>query len=585
VNHDLQEEGAGPADSVWVSSRTVWLSGLLLIILLLCLIPAIDHGATVSPDEGVYAAQAELLASGSWSAARPATQLELPAGRDAIKPDFVDGDRYIPYPRHPVYSVLLAPFFRWGGLGGMLVLSALGTAAAAVAAGLLAWRLDRRFGLPALWILGLGSPLLFDAYFLAAHSLGAAMFGFVVLGVSDAVDKHRLISLVYALPALVLLVGLRSEGVIAGVSLGAVVGLMALSATFRTKVDWSGAFLGSVVVAVAGAAYLLDARLAQAVVGSSTSIANPSERVLGEATGPVSAIWISLFRPWTESPIETRGAVLLCLLSVVLAAIVLRWAPKQALLAVGLLVLAAVTAVIHVSTPVDLISGLFAAFPLLGAGLLLIRWGDLADPLVVRLIGISAISMVVLALTIYADGGAVQWGGRFFHVLLPALVPLVILGLARARDALDRPMARVATAAVCVVTCCFSVTALHANSKLREANRDLVDQTEQFARRDSGSGLPLVVVARLKPDGTSRVYWNELDRLDIVSANGVQDLFKIIDHARRVGYRSVVTVTDAPLWLFVPILTEQHRDLGWSVLGAHAVTGPGPRLWLYRLGD
>ena len=96
-------------------------------------------------------------------------------------------------------------------------------------------------------------------------------------------------------------------------------------------------------------------------------------------------------------------------------------------------------------------------------------------------------------------------GGRFFQILLPALGPLVILGLDRGRAVMSRSEGLVAAASILIVTLSLSVFSLRVNHEGRSYNSTIVEGSLELAA-DSGPDT-LVVVAELQPAGTGRLYW------------------------------------------------------------------------------
>ena len=131
----------------------------LLTLVLLALIPFVQNGMIGNAD-------VEVDPDGKWFA------LDLA--------DHV-GDGWYPYAKHPLFAVVVAGVGT-AHLWQLYGLMTLGTVAAAVAAGLLARRISPRYGPWALWCCGIASPLLFDSYWLIAHTLGAAAAGFAVVG-------------------------------------------------------------------------------------------------------------------------------------------------------------------------------------------------------------------------------------------------------------------------------------------------------------------------------------------------------------------------------------------------------------------
>lgn len=560
----------------WSTIRMMWANLAVLGLVLFIGVFVVDNGNIAVPDEGVYAAQVDLLSHGSWDAPRTSAVIDPEGTRTVVRAEFVDGDRYIPYTRHPAFTALMVPFYRLGGYGGMLMASALGTWAAALAAALIARRLNPSYGVPTLWLVGLGCPLFFDAYLVAGHSVGAALCGFAVLGVSQALDDRRYWSLAYALPAAALLVNIRSEGVIAMGVLGGIVGLFALAGVFWRRVDWHAGFVGAALLVVTGSAYLLDSWLTRRVIGAGGFGGQPLERVLGDKTGPISAAWSSLLRPYFADGSQLNTALILSVSSLLFASVAVKLLPRLQLLPVALVALSAAAAVWHLFAPLELITGLFAAFPLLLGGILLVSWQDLKVPLVRRLLAFGVVTTGFLLLTIYDIGGAVEWGGRFFHVLLPALIPLVVLGLAHAARCIpERPawLAKAAATAVMVTTVAITVPGLRINFIARRDHAQAVDATMDFARAHSTEKKPVVIVAMLTIDGTGRMFWKHINEAKLVSSFDVQDMIELV-HRTDVEFhqQSVTAVSNVGPQLMKAASARLLERYGWK-LKDHARAG------------
>ncbi len=208
--------------------------------------------------------------------------------------------------------------------------------------------------------------------------------------------------------------------------------------------------------------------------------------------------------------------MLLMILCLMLAAVLLRLLPRWRVLSLGLLLIAGLAGLVLLVRPPNLVTGLVPAFPVLIA-VIFLRRDDLRRPLVQRLVGVVAIGTVGILATIYSDGGSTQWGGRFFHVLLPALVPLVVVGLDRARARCTSGEAVVAGVCLVVVALSLSVTALRANVAYREHFELLVGATEQALAEGPDASQQLVIYGPLATDGLSRGFWDERTTMDVLS--------------------------------------------------------------------
>lgn len=559
----------------WSRLRTFWVVAAVVLAAMLALVPLIDNGSVAVPDDGVYAAQTKLVADGSWSMRRPAAAIDADGRNSAIGPDFVTGDRQVPIPRHPLFISVLVPFFRLAGLGGLVVFSVLGAWLAAVAAGLLARRLDARLGIPALLVLAVGSPLLFDAYLVSAHAMAAASCGFVALGVAQVVEDRRRWPLAYLLVCVVGLVALRTEGTIVMVLTAGVVGLMAVRPRRRPRLDGLAATTAVAIGAATVLTYLADAWWTRSIKDGVAGGPQPLIRGLSSHRDPLGATWASLLRPWPGDNRSAQAAIVVAVVAVILAAVSVKVAPRRWLLPVALTVTAAGCLIYqNVVTPV-LITGLVGAFPLVVAGTILLRSSDLRAPTVVRHLAICALSVATITVTSYEVGGAVEWGGRFYHLLLPLLVPLVVLGLRHGYDAMPRRPAIAATAAVAVAAVALAGLIVQQHRWLRQVTRATTSAAESLAlggRRSVGpDGRPLVVMGLLSADGSARMFWDPSGPVDVVTAAGVPDLFRLVARAKEHGYPDVTLVTDIPPSGLLALGRQPLADMGWAISSVKAV--------------
>lgn len=343
---------AGLADSSvsgWGSLRAFWACALLLLIVLFGLLTWFNNGSVAIPDDAVYAKQAQLLSEGSWSGPRPAAEFDRDGSNSAIGPMVVFGDRQIPYTRHPLFPLLLLPFYKVGGLTGLLAFSVIGAWVAAVAAGLMARRVQPPLGIVALALLGLGSPLIFDSLLVSAHAMTAGLCGLTALGVAQAIDSRRWWSLAYAVPTMILAISLRSEAIIVMLALGLVVSAMAIIGSARSrKFDLPKVATGASLVGVAAITYLVEAKWEQRIIAAAGGVARTGlGRQLVEQRDPWSAVRIDLLMPWFGDATNARPTLVIAAVSIVLAAIVLRLLPNRYLLPVALLLMAATASVLH----------------------------------------------------------------------------------------------------------------------------------------------------------------------------------------------------------------------------------------------
>ena len=112
------------------------------------------------------------------------------------------------------------PPARWAGGDGRCSPCA-GTLAAAGLAAALARRIDPSLARPALWVVGLASPLLFDGFLVMAHTLGAALAAAAVLAAVVAIQDRRPAMALLVAPAVAGAVLLRNEALLFAIALAA----------------------------------------------------------------------------------------------------------------------------------------------------------------------------------------------------------------------------------------------------------------------------------------------------------------------------------------------------------------------------
>lgn len=573
----------GLADSSvsgWESLKAFWACAVLLIVVLFGLLTWFNNGSVAIPDDGVYAKQAQLLSEGSWSGLRPAAKFDQDGRNSAIGPMVVSGDRQIPYTRHPLFPLMLTPFYKVGGLTGLLVFSVIGVWIAAVSAGLMARRLHPPLGIGALVLAGLGSPLIFDSLLVSAHAMTAGLCGLTALGVAQAVDSRRWWSLAYAVPAMILAISLRSEAIIVMLALGLAVSAMAIVDSARKRsFDLPKVAAGASLIGVAAITYLVEARWEQRIIAAAGGAAQAGlGRQLVEQRDPISAVRIDLLMPWYGDATNAQPTLVIAAVSIVIAAIVLRLLPTRYLLPVALLLMAAVASVMHLFTDLIFVTGLLAAMPLLIAGLILLRRTDFRNPLISRNLLTSAVAVAGIALTSYGEGGAMQWGGRFYHVLLPLLIPAVVLGLGRGYKSLPAIPARVAAAALAVCIAATSAFALQTLDGYRSLSKATIDTTTSYvtslkSNRSQQRETTLLTVGRVQGDGTSRIFWDLPNDIDVVSAHNVSDIFSLIRRASTAGYRSVVLVTDIPVDNLAVLSNRWLKPINWGIQDVQSIDG------------
>ena len=386
----------------------------------------------ISSDEGAGIHQAALLKRGGWLLTPTLPDLD----EERIRQPFYNGDvgpnGRAAYAKHPVYPLLLERVSgRWSL--SLVIPGVLGTWAAAVAAALLARALRARAAIPTLWLIGLGSPLTVDAHLVLAHAPAAGTAAVAALAAAMVLFPGSfgpfagrrwvpVVSTATAVTAAVATVALRSEGIllVASLALGAVV---AGSPRLRA-VGLAGA-----LVASAGAARLIEQTFVRLILGASAAtVPSPPSSSTGFFAARVEAFHAS----WLDVGYFGRpGEIFLAIGAAALALAVLGTRFRVRPLVASFFAATAVgaTLVWLLLGDTGLVPGLLPASPWLVAGLASFRLSSLRVGLARFLATASAAAAGVILATQYSFGGGVEWGGRFYAIVLPVAGPLAVVAL------------------------------------------------------------------------------------------------------------------------------------------------------------
>ena len=486
----------GPRHAVarlWEAPLAAHLAALAAV--LVALLPVVGTGASFLPDEGAAILQAQSLSAGrGWIVEHPLPGVDG-AGRHYPLELAAEGPRgSAPFAKHPLYALMLAGADRVGGVGAMVGLSLAGVVLAAAAAALLAGHLSPGLARPAVWATGVGSPLLFDGYLVIAHALGAATAAAAVLVAVLAVERGRWKPALLVAPLVALTVLLRNEGLFLATGLAAAGTAVAL----RSRIARSA---GLVTAAAAGAAAVL-AHLGEriwvgSIVGQGPSpVAAPLARgSAGLLEGRIEGFMLTWLTPAYEpEPLVVVPLVFMALALGVGAFLARRSASAGPLVtASALAATAAVTAL--VANRGTIVPGLLVAFPLAVVGLVTLRRSVLArTDVFLAAVTVAVFCLGVLA-TQYSTGGTGEWGGRYFALILPVAVPVLLLAGASQARALV-PLARQG-AVVALVTCSLAlagmaVVSLRANHQAKLQVIAAIDRAGQRALPPDGED-PVVV--------------------------------------------------------------------------------------------
>lgn len=564
--------------------KRIWVHALLLGMALGLIMPLVDNGTPAAVDEGVYATQAANLAEGSWAAPRPLPHLDNDGSHGALIDSEIVGDEWVPYSRQPLYPILLAPWYKIAGYRGMLVLSVIGTWVASLASAGLARLLDRRLAIAALWVTGVATPLLFDSYVVLGHSVAAAAAGLVAysllrawgFGADGSISAPDFRWMLGCVPSAIVLVLVRSEGAVF-VGSAAVAGtLLSLSGLPNSiRIDWRRMATAVLVGTIGSIAYFGNGLWSSAIVGHHIGTSGSVAR----ETDPLAQTWVSILRPWGIDNRYASAAMVLMVVGVIAAPLLLRMMPGRPILAVGFVCLAAIGSLAHHLERQELVSGLIATIPIVVMGLLLLRRVDLARTPIAFLLGTSALSTAIIIWTSYGVGGTAEWGGRFYHVLLPSLVAVSLPGLHWGLTTLPTRLRWIAVASTLVTAVSISTAALRTLSEYKVFNRSEVDAVVEY-HEDLGRGDP-IIFATVQQSGLTRLFWRELiDGAPIVNGGSIGGLNSMLPTLNESGVDRISVITDVDRLTFEYVLGKA-RELSpadtneWTISGFQTLGATG----------
>jgi hypothetical protein len=558
-----------------------------LAVILLALVPLVGTSASFSTDEGAAIVQAQSLArGGGWIVEHPMPEVD-PEGTHYPLELSERGPRgFVAFGKHPLYPLLLAAADRVGGVTAMVLLSLAGTLVAAALAGALARRLDPGLARPALWVVGLASPLLFDGFLVMAHTLGAALAAAAVLAAVAAMappqpqaqPTRRSLALAAAVAPLVAAgVLMRSEAVFLALALAVVAGVIALRHPGRENRARAPAVvigLGALLASVG--AHLFETWWLARITGGGTASLRAAPAA-GDSMALVTGRWRGFLRTVLTPTygVDPRMTFLLltALVAVAYAAYTARWHPERRGPLMVSASVAALGAVLAVATgPATVVPGLLVAFPVAAAGLALVRRTTLRTLTARISLGVFALYAGGVIASQYAVGGSTEWGGRFLALGLPVVVPVLLLALKQQAAGLDRDVRRWAVGALVVCSLATSTLAITSLRHQHRALGQLVAAAEQAGQDVAAAGAegPPVMIATY--GSVPRWAWSTFDRQRWLTATP-DDLEGLLARLRAVGVSRAGLVTpdigrDRPLLGRSVVLADESPSLapGWHVL-------------------
>ncbi|HRW37188.1 MAG TPA: hypothetical protein P5254_05785 [Aquihabitans sp.] len=471
-------------------------------------------------DDGAYAIQAKVIdETGGWA---------YPYAHEDLDPTFrfapVDHattttEGTFPYVKQPAWvEAIVGARALVGGSWGRFLPSILGAVAAALAAGLLAERIERGSGPVAFWVVGLG-PVLVHGQAMWAHTAAAALGGAAALALvalhQGRAGPQHVAALALATAGLVLI---RAEGLLFAAALAVVLVVGAAARHGRTRAavveaaTWAGAAILGAILASASSSWW-SGRIAPGPLLDDQDVAL---REVGYAEGRVRGAARTLLDGVGASTAGTALAVLVLVLAVLAGLAVRRGRTGDGAV---LLALAAAAVVLRALVAPSDLGGTVVAAPVLVAGLA--AWSWRAAPLAERsLVLLGGVHLLAVLATQYPEGGSRDWGGRF---LFPVLVPATVVAVVALRRALvpwaerlgpsaERRPVTVAVVLLVAFAAVPTAAGLRSAADLRASNAAFRSVSEAV-----GSEAPTVIRT---PRYLSRTSWNALPGADWLAADG-----------------------------------------------------------------
>lgn len=515
---------------------------LVLAVVLIVGVLIVGDQGVFSSDEGAGLAQARAVSEGSWGLEHPFGGID-PHGRwfPLEKAQALEEGGFAPLPKRPVYSWIAGQVWGVAGTLAVMTLSAVGTWVAAVAAALIARQLDASLDRPALWITGLASPLLADGFLVIAHSLAAAAGGVaaysVVRWANDAPPR-------WLVGAGVAVAGgalLRQEVILLAAAMATCALVLGVAPSKRR---WAVA--GGVVAAALVAGMALDLLLSNQVFGSA-GVAAPSSGTAASSSSYIADRLAAFVTTWLRPGYGDLGGgqllgLVMALVGVLAVVAVRRREGRDVVITlwVGVGVLAILRLLLRAPDP-DVVPGLLAAFPILLWGLGSLRRASLPT-FAWWLAGSATLFALAVLATQYREGGAWEWGGRYFAVGLPLVVPLICQGgRDRLREVAGPTVRRVIVTATVVVILCSAAMQLLAVRTSHVRSRDLVVGVLEVAgvTPPGDGGLPVII--SVDPE-LPRTAWTELDAARWLYVPP-DDLSEVLERLSQVGVEQAVVAT------------------------------------------
>ncbi len=563
--------GPGPGARLWAAP--FWAHVAALSLVLVALLPFIGTAASFSADEGAAIIQARSLSRGDgWIVEHPLPEIDPTGDSYPIELSSRGPNGVGTFAKHPVYAFVMAAADRLGGVTAMILLSLLGTVVAACVAAALAARIDTGLARSAFWLVGLGSPLLFDGYLVIAHTLGAALAGAAVLVAVVAIERRRPLVALAVAPIVAAAVLLRTEAVLFAVALAVVTAIVAIRPVHLGR----RAALAAAVAAGSGGvgAMVVERWWVQSILGG-TPVSTGGGPGAGDGylSDKVHAFVLTWLRPTYDA--MGPGELALVVMAVCIAAVayVVHRHPGDRRPIALFSSVAAVSAVFALAaSPRNLVPGLLIACPAALAGFLALRRRTFASPTSAIATGTFVLFAVAVAATQYATGGSGEWGGRYFALGLPVIAPVIVLALRdQGRRLTHAPTRRWVAGSLAVCTVAVTAMGIQSIRSTRQFTDELMTSIDRAGRQvTAGGDRPVLVTTH---GAVPRLAWATFDdQRWLLDAR--PRLAETVGRLRSAGVSEFVLVTTdrkAEVPLLGPGVTVEETDddlarRGWSIL-------------------
>lgn len=513
--------------SAGLSGRPLWQHAAVLLVLLSGLAAVIGTESAFVTDESYVVIQLDTIEqTGSWELDHPLSSIDPEGAAFPLHGASRYEGGWTLYGKHPLLIHLYMPVHRAFGIAGMVGLSVLGTVAAALAAGAIAERLRPGGGAAALWLVGVGSPLFFDAFLVHGHTMAAALAGLAAYLALRLVVDRRLWAGFAAVASVLVVALLRTEGIFFAAALGGCLGLIGLA---RRRIDLLVS--GAGCVAMAPTAYLIDRWWALSVApGDPVDVMSFAQEDLSFLMSRLTSLTVTLLLPGYRDGglaeiLTGVGGILL-----VVGLVVMRRRPDDE----GAILLPLTGAALLVPRSFlewGAVPGLLVAFPVGVAGLAVVTRRHLEQTSIRLLLGTSAVYGLGVAATQYASGGHTEWGGRYFALALPLLGPVAVIGLRSLLERLPGQRADIVTLSLVVSAAALALLAVRTVESAHERNRARSDGVlAAAAELDAGDGgRPIVVTEDDQIPRLARGRYEEVRFLRVTTPHVKEYLERLAD--------------------------------------------------------